>query len=167
MTLKSKVQAFIINFLGLNSFCRLSNRELRDSLAKMILETPKVFGDRNRVRIGDGVVLNDVLINTSSGEVIIENFVFFGHGASLITGTHDYNKFGSSRQTAIPASGRDIVVEEGAWVASNVTILGPCRVGKNAVIAAGSVVIDDVDPETIYAGNPAKMIKKIQSIKNV
>jgi len=54
------------------------------------------------------------------------------------------------------------VIKDGVWVASNATIIGPCIIGENAVIGAGSVVLGDVEPYTIVAGNPARVIRKIQ-----
>jgi hypothetical protein len=56
---------------------------------------------------------------------------------SVLTGNHDINRFGRERQTAIQRSGRDVVVGEGAWLASHVLVLGPCRIGEHAVVAAG------------------------------
>jgi acetyltransferase-like isoleucine patch superfamily enzyme len=106
--------------------------------------------------------MNNAFINLISGEVIIEEDVFFGHHVTLLTGTHDYRKFGKERQRSGPSSGRDIIIKEGAWVASNVTILGPCTIGEHSVIAAGSVVTKDVPPYTIVAGSPARIIKEIE-----
>ena len=54
------------------------------------------------------------------------------------------------------------MIKEGVWIASNATIIGPYIIGENAVIGAGSVVVDNVDPYTIVAGNPAREIRKIQ-----
>ena len=44
---------------------------------------------------------------------------------------------------------------------SNVLVLGPVRMGEHAVVAAGSLVRDDVEPYTVVAGRPAKVVKKI------
>ncbi|KAB1077934.1 acyltransferase [Methylobacterium soli] len=54
-------------------------------------------------------------------------------------------------------------MEQGAWIASNATILGPCRVGRHSVIGVGSVVMGDVRPGWFYAGVPAKPIKPVAS----
>ena len=48
-----------------------------------------------------------------------------------------------------------------AWIGAGATILPGVTVGENAVVGAGSVVTRDVPPMTIVAGNPAKIIRKI------
>lgn len=54
-----------------------------------------------------------------------------------------------------------IVIEDEVWVGACVTILPNIRIGKCAVIGAGSVVTKDVEPYTIVAGNPAKVIRTL------
>jgi acetyltransferase-like isoleucine patch superfamily enzyme len=122
---------------------------------------PAIFGDRSRVSIGPETVVNDALFNCASGTITVERQAFFGHGVSLLTGTHDIDKFGLERQQAIPQEGRDIHIGEGAWVSSNATILGPCRIGAHAVVAAGSVVLDDVPSYAVVAGVPASVVSRI------
>jgi acetyltransferase-like isoleucine patch superfamily enzyme len=60
-----------------------------------------------------------------------------------------------------PQEGYDIVIRRGAWLASNVTVIGPCEIGENSVVAAGSVVTGDVAPNCLYAGVPARFVKEI------
>ena len=55
-------------------------------------------------------------------------------------------------------------IEEGASIGSSVTILCGVRVGKNAIIGAGSVVLQDVPENTVYAGNPARFLKAVDQI---
>jgi acetyltransferase-like isoleucine patch superfamily enzyme len=99
-----------------------------------------------------------MLINVSSGRVEVGKDCFFGHTVMLLTGTHDVTKFGPERVTSYPKEGRDIILEEGVWLASGVIVLGPSRIGKHAVVGAGSVVRGDIEPYSIYAGNIAKKI---------
>ena len=47
----------------------------------------------------------------------------------------------------IPISGMDIHVKQRVWIGSNTTIISPCVIGKNSVIAANSVVLKDVAEE--------------------
>lgn len=48
-----------------------------------------------------------------------------------------------------------------SWIGAGVTILPSVTVGENSVVGAGSVVTHDVDPNTIVAGNPARLIREI------
>jgi acetyltransferase-like isoleucine patch superfamily enzyme len=52
-------------------------------------------------------------------------------------------------------------VKKGASIGSNATIICGVTIGENALVGAGSVVTKDVAPNTVVAGNPAKLIKKI------
>lgn len=120
-----------------------------------------VFGDPDRLHIHPTAKVNDALFNLSSGEVRVGQFTFFGHRVSLLTGSHDFTRFGEARQNAIAADGHDIVIGDGVWVASHAVIVGPCTIGDHAVVGVASVVLDDVDPYTVVAGHPAKAIKVI------
>lgn len=59
-----------------------------------------------------------------------------------------------------PSTKGDIVIGNDVWIASNVTILSGVKIGDGAVIGANSLVVKDIEPYSIYAGNPAKFIKK-------
>ena len=52
------------------------------------------------------------------------------------------------------------MIEDGAWIGAGAIILAGVTVGKNAVVAAGSVVVKDVPPGAIVGGNPAKMLRQ-------
>jgi len=118
-------------------------------------------GDRSKLHLHDTAVVNTALFNLSSGTVTVGEYAFFGHDVAVLTGTHDITKFGRERQTEIPRSGRDVVIEEGVWLASHCLVLGPCHIGAHAVVAGGSLVREDVEPYTVVAGRPAKPIRKI------
>ncbi len=122
---------------------------------------PLVYGDPARLHIAPTAVVNNALFNLSSGEITVGDYAFFGHNVSVLTGTHDWTKFGAERQVAVPKSGRDVVIEEGAWVSSHAIIVGPCRIGAHSVVGVGSLVLRDVEPYSIVAGNPAKVLRQI------
>jgi acetyltransferase-like isoleucine patch superfamily enzyme len=121
----------------------------------------RVHGRLERLHIDPTAIVNNALFNVSGGDITIGEYAFFGHEVAVLTGTHDITEFGRQRQTTFPRSGRDVVIEEGVWVASHAMVLGPVRIGRHAVVAAGSLVLDDVAPYTVVAGRPAKVIKKI------
>lgn len=156
-----KIRRWLLSFLGVHELCTYRGAEIYKEIAQKLLVVPRVFGDKKRLVVGRGVILNDALINTNSGRVVLGDYVFCGHNVSFLTGTHDYSKTGVDRQAAIPQQGRDIVVGEGVWIGSNATILGPCQIGCNSVIAAGAVVIGGVEENCIFAGVPARKVKDV------
>lgn len=126
-----------------------------------VLSEPRVWGPRERLEIARTAHVNGAWLNTNSGNISIKDHVFFGSNVSVLTGSHDYSKFGLKRIEAGVINGNDITIEEGVWIASNATIIGPCVIGRDAVVAAGSVVIKDVLPRTVVAGVPAKVIRML------
>jgi acetyltransferase-like isoleucine patch superfamily enzyme len=146
---------------------RIRRRMIRGPLGRWarqaVLENPGIAGGAwDRVSIAPGAVVNDALFNVASGTIRIDANAFFGHGVALLTGVHDMRVLGAARTTKVPADGRDIVIAEGAWIASNATVLGPCRIGRHAVVAAGAVVTGDVEDFSIVAGVPGRPIGRVE-----
>lgn len=54
-----------------------------------------------------------------------------------------------------------IVVENDAWIGTSVVILPNTRIGEGAIVAANSVVSQDVKPYTLVAGYPARLIREV------
>lgn len=121
----------------------------------------RVHGKLERLHIDPTAIVNNALFNVSGGEITIGEYAFFGHEVAVLTGTHDITKFGRERQTTFPRSGRDVVIEEGVWVASHAVVMGPVRIGKHAVVGAGALVLEDVPPYAVVTGRPAKVLKTI------
>jgi len=147
---------------------RIVDRIVRDLVTHLrphweysMLRQHHVYGDAALVEIAETANVNNGLFNVASGTIKVEDYVFFGHNVCVLTGTHDYTKFDLERQTTIPGSGRDVIIKRGAWIASNVTILGPSLIGEHAVVAAGSVVNSDVAPYSIVGGIPARKIGEV------
>lgn len=72
----------------------------------------------------------------------------------LCTATHDY------RDPRMPLVTAPIVIDEGAWVAADVFIGPGVTIGKGAVVGARSSVYRTVQPWTVVAGNPARILRK-------
>ena len=60
---------------------------------------------------------------------------------------------------------KPILIESKVWIGFDVTILKGVTIGEGAVIGAKSVVTKDVEPWTVVAGNPAKIIKELNDQK--
>jgi UDP-2-acetamido-3-amino-2,3-dideoxy-glucuronate N-acetyltransferase len=94
--------------------------------------------------------------------VTIEDDVFIGHNVSFIN-----DKYPRSVTTsgALQKDGDWKViptcVKRGASIGTSATILCGVTIGKNAIVGAGSVVTKDVSPNAVVAGNPARVIRKV------
>jgi UDP-2-acetamido-3-amino-2,3-dideoxy-glucuronate N-acetyltransferase len=96
--------------------------------------------------------------------VTIEDGVFIGHGVMFINDKYPRaTNPNGELQTADDWQCILTRVEQGASIGSNATILCGVTIGEGAVVGAGSVVTHDVPPWTIVAGNPARILRNIQS----
>lgn len=93
--------------------------------------------------------------------VLIENNVFVGHSVTFINDKYPRSTNGDgSLQTDENWEVVPTVVKSGASIGSGSTIMCGITIGENAIIGAGSIVLHDVEPGTIVAGNPAKLIRR-------
>jgi acetyltransferase-like isoleucine patch superfamily enzyme len=94
--------------------------------------------------------------------VTIEDDVFVGHGVMFINDKYPRSTSETGElQTEDDWEVMPIVVKQGASIGSNATLLCGITVGSGAIIGAGSVVTRDVPDNTIVAGNPARVVRKI------
>jgi len=54
-----------------------------------------------------------------------------------------------------------VIIEDDAWIGSQVVILPGVTIGKRAIVGAGAVVVRDVAPDTVAAGTPARLIRSL------
>jgi len=105
-----------------------------------------------RVQIGIGCHFS------LNGTVTLGDNVVLGHYVRILTDTHllgpEARRCGE--RVALP-----VTVEDGVWIASNVTILPGVTIGRGSVVAAGAVVRDDVRPNSLVAGVPARVVRAL------
>ncbi len=119
---------------------------------------------RDMVEIGDNcVIMMGAVLNI--GAVIGEKTMIDMNvvvGGRAIVGNNCHIGAGTVLAGVIePPSAQPVVIEDDVMTGANVVILEGIKVGKGAVIAAGSVVIKDVEPNMVMAGIPAKPLKKV------
>lgn len=92
--------------------------------------------------------------------VTIEDNVFVGHGVVFINDTFPRatNPDGAL-QTEADWKVEPTLVRKGASVGSGATILSNVTIGENAIVGAGAVVTEDVPPNAVVAGNPARVLR--------
>ena len=92
--------------------------------------------------------------------VEIESEVFVGHGVTFINDRYPRATSATGQlQTEADWYCQNTIIKRGATIGSGATLLGGITVGENAIVGAGSVVTKDVPPNTIVAGNPARILK--------
>jgi putative colanic acid biosynthesis acetyltransferase WcaF len=104
------------------------------------------------LEIGDNVVVGNDARLYSLGRIQIESSVLVSQGAHLCAGSHDH------RQPNYPLVLKPILIRSGAWLAADCFIGPGVTVGAGAVVAARAVVVRNVAPGTVVAGNPARVV---------
>jgi putative colanic acid biosynthesis acetyltransferase WcaF len=101
----------------------------------------------NHVWIGEGVWIDNLV------PVKIGDHVCISQGALLLTGNHDYTKETFDLVT------REITLEPGAWIGARSVVCPGVTCKSHAVLTAGSVAVKDLEPYSVYQGNPAVKIR--------
>lgn len=109
--------------------------------------------DPSNLYIGNYTNVGWFSLLDSRGTIKIGNYVTIASYAKFVTGSHLIDSENFS------AVFKPIVVEDYVWIGTGAIILQGVRIGKGAVIAAGSVVTKDIPPYTVYGGIPARFIK--------
>lgn len=108
----------------------------------------------HNVSIGRNVIVMPGCLMMSAGGITIEDGAMIAANVQLISNNHDLYE----RQVI---TCRHVHIGKNAWIGAGATILPGVTIGDNAVVGAASVVTRDVAPDTIVAGNPARVIKHI------
>lgn len=111
----------------------------------------------NNVYLGKGAVLV-----AAKSKIIIGNNVMFGPFVSIFGGGHNASvvgKFMVDVHEKRPEDDLGVIIEDDVWVGTRAIILKGAKIGRGAIIGAGSVVTREIPPYAIAAGSPAKVLK--------
>lgn len=115
--------------------------------------TAKVWYPAN-LTIGDHGIIAGGVNCYNMGPVVIGDWTVVSQGAFLCGGTHDFSD--PDRQLIA----RPIIIEDHCWVASEAFIGPGVTMKQGAILGARAVAFRDLEPWTIYVGNPASVLKK-------
>jgi putative colanic acid biosynthesis acetyltransferase WcaF len=104
--------------------------------------------------VGDWSAIGEQAFIYNLGPVTLGEKVTISHRAQLCAGTHDYT------QPDLPLLKPAIVINDQAWICADAFIGPGVKVGEGAIVGARAVVMKNVEPWSIVAGNPAKPIKQ-------
>jgi maltose O-acetyltransferase len=113
------------------------------------------------VKIGPGVFINVGFFHDGWQMLEIGPNVRIGQFVRVITGTHIIGP--PSQRCTIDAVGGPVVIGEGSWIGCNVTIMPNVVISKGNVIAAGAVVTRSTQPNGLYAGIPARLVRVLDN----
>ena len=97
--------------------------------------------------------------------ILIEDYVSIGMGSMIFAHSNPTCSLHIKRNY-YPRKVASTTIRRGAWIAPGNIILAGVTIGENSVTGAGSVVSKNVEPYTVVAGNPAKIVKKLDPIKD-
>lgn len=108
------------------------------------------------VVVGDDAFINrDAYIRPGT---VIGDRVNLGPFVRLITDTHD---IGPAERRAGAVRHDPIAIGDGTWIGASVTVLAGVSIGRGCVVAAGAVVVDDLPDNSLAAGVPARVLRRL------
>lgn len=135
-------------------------RDLLPAAHPSAVVVPPFFCDHGfPIRLGEGVFVNGGATMLDGGGIEIGARTKVGPDCKLYTPQHpiDY------RERRRPVErGLRITIGEDCWLGGNVTVCPGVRIGDRCIIGAGSVVVHDIPDDSLAAGNPAVVKRKLQ-----
>lgn len=106
------------------------------------------------LEIGDYVWIGENVWIDSLGEVFIGDNACISQGALILSGNHNY------KSSAFDLIVEKIIIEEGAWIGAKSVVTQGVTCGSHSILSVGSVASGNLEPYSIYRGNPAVKIKE-------
>ncbi len=110
-----------------------------------------------RLSLGDDVWIGEDVHILSLAPVVLESNVCVSQRAFICTGSHDFRRSDFALRT------KPITLRSGSWVAAGAFIGPGVEIGNEAVVSAGSVVMQSIPPRAIAQGNPARVVRTVDA----
>lgn len=127
----------------------------------ILYDIPKVYF-KKRLVIGRKVHINDCVFINAVGNVKIGDYSVISHGVSIISTANDPTRWVDRIEDEDIHVNKKIEIGKNVWICTNAIICSGVKVADNSIVGAGSVVTKSLlEPACLYAGVPAKKIKKL------
>ena len=121
---------------------------------------PPLFCDYgSQIRIGARTFVNFGLVALDVAPVIIGDDVQIGPNVQLLTATHPLE---AARRRDKWESSEPITIGDNVWLGGGVIVCPGVRIGDNSVVAAGAVVTQDIPPDVLALGVPARPVRGLE-----
>lgn len=135
-------------------YARVTREIFPDMGTGSVVHAPLTAIRPHMVHIGANVVVMNGCLMMAAGGITIEDNAMLAANVQLLSNNHDL-------ENRLIITCKPVRICQNAWIGAGATILPGITVGENAVVGAGSVVTRNVPSDTIVAGNPARIIRKI------
>lgn len=136
-------------------------KELLGSTGKNIYIEPTFRCDYGyNIHVGENFYANFDCVFLDVCEIRIGDNCMIAPGVHIYTATHPVNP---TERNAGPEYGIPVYIGHNVWIGGRVVINPGVKIGNNVVIASGAVIVKDVPDNVIVGGNPAKIIKSIET----
>ncbi|AST06076.1 hypothetical protein AF2641_03870 [Anoxybacillus flavithermus] len=113
-----------------------------------------------KIVIGSNVGISGATILASSQIIIGDNVNIGANVTILDSDLHPINPY-ERKKNSINVVKKPVFIEDNVWIGMNSIVLKGVTIGKNSIVGAGSVVTKSIPPNCIAAGNPARVIQKL------
>jgi len=161
---KINIIKFPNSTISFGSNCNIISCNMKVGASTLDIVRLKTFSSSAKIFIEDNVDLNGTSIACRSKKILIKKNTLIG--PNVVISDSDFHcvdpilRIPNQRKACFEYD-KDIIIGENVWIGMNSIILKGVMIGDNSIIGAGSVVTKDIEKNSIYAGNPARKIRKI------
>lgn len=133
---------------------------MKDCGSNVFLGKGTVLKNVHNIKLGSNISIQDMCYVDGLGGLEIGDNVSIAHHSSILT----FNHLATDKNLPIKyneLSYDPVIIQPDVWIGGGVRILPGVTIGTRSIIAAGSVVTNDVPSHSIVAGNPARIIKSL------
>lgn len=135
---------------------------MKECGSNVFLGKGAVIKNAHNIKLGANISIQDMCYVDGLGGLEIGDNVSIAHHSSILT----FNHLATNEHLPIKYNElcyEPVVIHSDVWIGGGVRVLPGVTIGTRSIIAAGSVVTNDVPSNTVVAGNPAKVIKSLIS----